>query len=107
MPFAASWRIPDCDLVVSFSHCVAKSVRPPAGAPHVCYCFTPMRYAWPLRQAYFGRLGGWPARLLDRVLDELRDWDRRTAEGVSHFIAISRTIQQRIRDCYGRDSTVL
>jgi glycosyltransferase involved in cell wall biosynthesis len=109
MPAAVrSWRLPPADLVVSFSHCVAKSVRPPRAAPHVCYCFTPMRYAWHLRQAYFGgRLGGLPARLLDRLLDELRDWDRRTAAGVSHFVAISRTIQQRIRECYGRDSTVI
>ena len=51
---AASWRLPPCDLVVSFSHCVAKAVRPPRGVPHVCYCFTPMRYAWHMRDAYFG-----------------------------------------------------
>src|SRR5205085_1521442 len=45
MPLAAAtWRLPPCDLVVSFSHCVAKSARPPRGVPHVCYCFTPMRY---------------------------------------------------------------
>jgi glycosyltransferase involved in cell wall biosynthesis len=105
---AAGWRLPPADLVVSFSHCVAKSARAPAGAPHVCYCFTPMRYAWQLRQAYFGgRLGRWPARLLDRVLDRLRDWDRQTAGRVSHFLAISRTVQARISDCYGRDSAVL
>ena len=43
-------RLPDdVDLVVSFSHAVAKSVVPPPGVPHVCYCFTPMRYAWHLR----------------------------------------------------------
>src|SRR4051794_2039832 len=53
MPFAAGWRIPPCDLVVSMSHCVAKSAQPPVGVPHACYCFTPMRYAWHLREAYF------------------------------------------------------
>ncbi len=51
---AAAWRLPACDLVVSFSHCVAKAARPPTGVPHVCYCFTPMRYAWHMRDAYFG-----------------------------------------------------
>src|SRR5262249_40831462 len=55
MPLAAAgWRLPACDLVVSFSHCVAKAVCPPPGGPHICYCFTPMRYAWHMRQAYFG-----------------------------------------------------
>jgi glycosyltransferase involved in cell wall biosynthesis len=105
MPLAAGWRVPPCDLVVSFSHCVAKSARPPQGTPHVCYCFTPMRYAWHMRQAYFGR--GLKARVLDTILRRLRDWDRRTAERVSHFVAISQTVQRRIRECYGRDSAVI
>ena len=55
MPLAAGWRVPTCDLVVSLSHCVAKAAAPPPGVPHVCYCFTPMRYAWHMRDAYFGR----------------------------------------------------
>src|SRR5262249_43154992 len=40
MPWAAARRLPACDLVVSFSHCVAKAALPPDGVPHVCYCFT-------------------------------------------------------------------
>src|SRR5512135_3670341 len=47
MPLAAAtWKLSNVDLVVSLSHCVAKSVQPPPRVPHVCYCFTPMRYAW-------------------------------------------------------------
>ncbi len=109
MPAAvASWRLPPADLVVSFSHCVAKAARAATATPHVCYCFTPMRYVWHLRDAYFGgRFRGLSARLLERVLDALRDWDRRTAAGVRHFIAISRTVQGRIRECYGRDSAIV
>ena len=79
LPLAARWRVPACDLVVSFSHCVAKAARPPAGVPHVCYCFTPMRYAWHLRASYFDRAPGLRARLLDRLLEWLRDWDPATA----------------------------
>ncbi len=109
MPAAvASWRLPPCDLVVSFSHCAAKAARAPRGVPHVCYCFTPMRYAWHMREAYFGgRVAGLKARALAALLHRLRDWDRRTAAGVSHFIAISRTVRQRIAECYGRDSAVI
>jgi glycosyltransferase involved in cell wall biosynthesis len=109
MPLAARWRIPDCDLVVSFSHCIAKAARPPEGVPHVCYCFTPMRYAWHLRRSYFreGEARGLKGRLLDGLLSWLRDWDRRTADRVTHFVAISRTVRQRIRECYGRDSDVI
>src|SRR5437016_12217923 len=52
MPLAARWKLPECDLVVSLSHCVAKSACPPLGTPHLCYCLTPIRYAWHMRAAY-------------------------------------------------------
>jgi glycosyltransferase involved in cell wall biosynthesis len=110
MPAAArSWRVGEVDLVVSLSHCVAKSVRVPAGIPHVCYCFTPMRYAWDGREAY---LEAWPGRSLKRkaagaLLDGIRRWDRRTAAGVTHFVAISDTIRDRISRCYDRTSRVI
>ena len=110
MPAAAGrWKLKNVDLVVSLSHCVAKSVQPPAGAPHVCYCFTPMRYAWQGRDAY---LDGWSDRPIRRamarsVLDHLRDWDRDTSSRVSQFVAISETIRERIAGCYRRDSVVV
>lgn len=112
----------DIDLVVSFSHAVAKSIRPPAGVPHVCYCFTPMRYAWQLRGDYFdegpataaGRIANAlaPHRraagfVRDRLLDRIRRWDRATADRVTHYIAISDTISRRIAECYQRPSVVI
>ncbi len=109
MPLAARWPIPDCDAVLSFSHCVAKAAAPPPGVPHVSYCFTPMRYAWHQRAAYFrrGRLGRAKAAAAELLLARLRAWDRRTADRVTHFVAISETIRRRIRECYGRESVVI
>ncbi|QDU23642.1 glycosyltransferase [Urbifossiella limnaea] len=110
MPFAAGWKVTDADLVVSLSHCVAKSARPPAGVPHVCYCFTPMRYAWHMQGSYFraaGLAGKLKAAAVDALMGRIRRWDRRTADRVTHFVAISRTVQTRIRECYGRDSVVI
>jgi glycosyltransferase involved in cell wall biosynthesis len=116
------------DLVVSLSHAVAKSVQPPPGVPHVCYCFTPMRYAWHLRGQYFpaaargtesktstepygvftGKLFRAPVDVArNAVLDRIRRWDHETSGRVTHFVAISRTVAQRIRECYGRESTVI
>ena len=110
MPLAArTWRTGRVDLVVSLSHCVAKAVRPPTGVPHVCYCFTPMRYAWEGREAY---LDGWSDRPVRRalaglLLDRLRAWDRATVTRVTHFVAISETVRERIARCYGRESRVI
>ncbi len=107
MPGAVKWKFPkDTDLVLSFSHCVAKGVKPPPGVPHISYCFTPMRYAWHQRGQYF-RDAGLKAKLRDSLLSRLRTWDKRTAANVTHFIAISETIRTRIRECYDRDSTVI
>ncbi len=107
MPLAARWPIADCDLVFSSSHCVAKAAQPPEGVPHICYCHTPMRYAWHMKLAYFREANGLSGRLREALLSRLRDWDRSTAARVTHFLANSRAVQERIRQCYGRDSTVI
>lgn len=110
MPIAAGWRIENADLVLSFSHCVAKSAVPPEGVPHICHCFTPMRYAWHMKDAYFrptGLLARLKATAFDRLMARLREWDKRTSDRVTHFIANSKNTQKRIRDCYNRDSTVI
>jgi len=94
------------DLVVSMSHCVAKGARATAEALHLCYCFSPMRYVWDLYDDYFGR-GGLAMRLaMPPVAAALRRWDRRTAR-VSHFVAISNHIADRIRRVYDRPADVI
>ncbi|KRT71333.1 MAG: glycosyltransferase, partial [Candidatus Rokubacteria bacterium CSP1-6] len=96
------------DLVLSSSHCVAKGVRVPREALHVCYCFTPMRYVWDLYDDYFGARAPWAVRLLmPPVAAALRRWDRAAAARVRHFIAISRFVAARISRCYGREAEVI
>jgi glycosyltransferase involved in cell wall biosynthesis len=94
------------DLVVSTNHCVAKAIRRDRAALHVCYCFSPMRYAWDLAGAYAQRLG-LTGRALSAAGPWLRAWDRRTASRVDRFVAISQTIAERIRRCYGRESDIV
>ncbi len=96
------------DLVLSSSHAVAKGARVPPGALHVCYCYTPMRYVWDLYDEYFGPRAGLLTRaLMPPVAAALRRWDRRTAAGVHHFVAISRFVADRIRRAYGREADVI
>ncbi len=100
-------RIEPCDLVISTSHAFAKGVRAPAGVPHLCYCMTPMRYVWDQADAYLGRGLRRAASL--PLAAYLRRWDQRTAtpERVTRFVAISRTVAERIRRHYGREASIL
>ena len=108
MPFAWAVRsVPDdVDAVVSSSHACAKGVRVPDGVPHVCYCYTPMRYAWDFEseRERFPPIVRGPARL---AMGAFRTWDRRTANMVSRFVAISTAVAERIRRSYDREAAVV
>ena len=95
------------DLVISTSHCVAKGVIPAPDAYHLCYCHTPMRYAWDQEHAYFPRRTGLVARLRGLVLSALRTWDVASAARVDHFLANSTFVAERIERYYRREATVL
>jgi glycosyltransferase involved in cell wall biosynthesis len=98
------------DVVLSSSHAVAKGIRTDRRQLHVCYCYTPMRYAWDLQDVYLEQVGlnrglrGWFIR---RSLARLRSWDYAASERVDCFVAISDAIARRIRQSYGRDASVI
>jgi glycosyltransferase involved in cell wall biosynthesis len=97
------------DTIVSVSHCCVKSIVPPATARHICYCLTPMRYAWDQFEAYFGegRIGGVSSRVMRRVMARMARWDRDTAERADRYVAISHYVAGRIRRYYNREATVV
>jgi glycosyltransferase involved in cell wall biosynthesis len=98
------------DLVISNSHAIAKGVRTRAHQLHLCYCLSPMRYAWDLRTQYLEETGlarGVRGYAANRVLDGLRRWDRATSTRVDSFITLSRYIADRIKRAYGRNATVI
>jgi glycosyltransferase involved in cell wall biosynthesis len=97
------------DLVISTSHCAAKSVVVSGRARHVCYCHSPMRYAWDQFDAYFGpaRVGTSRSRLLRHVMARMARWDRDTAGRVDRYVANSHYVAGRIRRYYNRGSTIV
>jgi glycosyltransferase involved in cell wall biosynthesis len=108
MPLAWTLRKPvrGVDAVVSSSHACAKAVRIAGGIPHLCYCHTPMRYAWDFeseRERFPAAIRP-PARLL---MAGFRRWDRRTADRVDAFVANSTAVAERIARWYDRPSTVI
>jgi glycosyltransferase involved in cell wall biosynthesis len=103
------FRFEGFDRVLSLSHCVAKSVVTPAGVPHVCYCFTPMRYAWDQFDAYFGpdRIGALGSRAMRPVMARIARWDRETSDRPDRYVAISHYVAGRIGRYYNRGATVV
>jgi len=98
------------DLVVSSDASVIKGLVAPPGAVHVCYCHSPPRYLWDLQESYMqsAEAGGAAGRLLFRsVIPYVREFDRAAAQRVTHFIANSAFVRERIRNYYDRDSHVI
>jgi glycosyltransferase involved in cell wall biosynthesis len=97
------------DLVLSTSHCAAKSVVVPGRTRHLCYCLTPMRYAWDQFDSYFGptRVGAPISRLMRPVMAAMARWDRATEGRVHRYLAISQYVARRIGLYYNRRSTIV
>jgi glycosyltransferase involved in cell wall biosynthesis len=103
---ARSFDLRGFDLVISSSHCVAKGVDA-NGAPHLCYCHTPMRYMWDRFDDYFPRSKPFQRFGASLFRPWLQAWDVKTSAGVSAFVANSRFVRDRIQRYYRRDAEVV
>ncbi|MBD2453197.1 glycosyltransferase [Nostoc sp. FACHB-87] len=98
------------DVILSSSHAVAKGVLTTPDQLHICYCHSPMRYAWDLTFDYLrqSKLGsGLPGWLTKYLLHQLRHWDVLSANRVDYFIANSQHTARRIWRCYRREAAVI
>jgi len=98
----------DFDIVLSSSSAFMKSIQVPKETFHLCYCHTPMRFAWDY-DSYMARQqsSGLLKRLLKIYMDRLRTWDQKTSRNVNQFVANSSVVKNRIRNYYNRDSEVI
>lgn len=95
------------DLVISSESGPAKGIIPPPGVPHICYCHSPMRYAWDMYNEYKKRAGWLKRKLMPPLMHYLRRWDQHNSTQVSHFIANSQFVAKRIQSYYRREATVI
>ena len=110
LPFFAraieSFDLSGYDLVVSSSHCVAKGAIAPPGVPHLCYCHTPVRYAYEQFDLYFPRGRTRFYRLKSTAIARLRAWDVATASRPTRYLANSTAVANRVLRRYGREAGV-
>jgi glycosyltransferase involved in cell wall biosynthesis len=102
-----SFDLSGFDLVISSSHASAKNVRTAASTLHVCYCHTPMRYAWDEDFLIGESVAGPARRLLPLLLWHLRRQDRKGAASPDLFVANSHHTAARIQRHYGRSAEVV
>jgi len=97
-------------LVFSSDASLIKGLTVPDGAMHICYCHSPPRYLWDMAETYMrttAGLGHFGRAVFRWVIPRARRFDRAAADRVTHFIANSAFVQQRIRQFYGRESEVI
>jgi glycosyltransferase involved in cell wall biosynthesis len=98
------------DLILSSSHCSAKGVLTSPDQVHICYCHTPMRYAWDLMHDYLRESKlerGFKSFAAKLFLHYLRGWDVHSAHRVDHFVANSAYVAKRIQKFYRREAKVI
>ncbi|MEP7382754.1 MAG: glycosyltransferase, partial [Gemmatimonadota bacterium] len=103
-----SLDLTDYDLVISNSSAFAKGARVRHDAMHICYCHTPMRFAWK-QGAYMERerFGAVTRAALRPLLAYMRRWDSRTRHRPNVYLGNSSAVVRRIRDTYGIESDVM
>jgi glycosyltransferase involved in cell wall biosynthesis len=100
-------RLPPSRLVLSSSSAFAHGARAPAGAVHVCYCYTPFRYAWYEENRALEEISPLLRRVLRSQLRRIRRWDLAASRSVDAYFAISELSRARVKRYYHRDATVI
>jgi UDP-N-acetylmuramyl pentapeptide phosphotransferase/UDP-N-acetylglucosamine-1-phosphate transferase/glycosyltransferase involved in cell wall biosynthesis len=98
------------DIVISSSYVAAKGVLTRPDQLHICYCHSPVRFAWDLQHQYLNEAGmnkGLKSLVARAILHYIRNWDARSANGVDVFVANSDFVAGRIEKFYRRRSTTV
>ena len=105
-----SFDLSGYDLVISSSHAVAKGVLTHSNQTHICYCHSPIRYAWDLHFQYMKDAGlnkGLKGIIAKIILQKIRLWDFTTNGRVDYFISNSDYVGRRIKKIYNRNSSTI
>jgi glycosyltransferase involved in cell wall biosynthesis len=102
----------DFDLVISISGAEAKGIKTPGKTVHINICNSPTHYYWShyheyLKNPGLGKLNGLARFVLKATITRSRKWDFKAAQRPDYMLAISTTVQKRIKHYYKRNSTVM
>lgn len=96
------------DLIISSSYSVAKGLKKTNESQiHVCYCHSPVRYAWDLKDQYLAEMPWLKRVVFKSIIGRIAKWDLKTANRVDYYIANSENVKERIKRIYKRESEVI
>lgn len=97
------------DLVISSSAAYSHGLIVPVDTKHICYCHSPMRYAWDHAPKYLeeNRISGWRKILYALLMKNLREWDQVAAQRPDKYLANSQTVALRLKKYYKVDASVV
>lgn len=110
MPFfVEQFDLSDFDIVISDTTGFAKGVITRPKTLHICYCHTPLRYAWDNSHQYIKNslYPGIVKPFIPRFVSYLRQWDYFAAQRPQHYISNSKFVAKRIEKYYHRNSKVI
>jgi len=111
MPLAfESFDFSGYDLVISSNHSCSKGIITNTDTLHIAYCHSPMRYAWENSHRYLKENTPhlpFVKGAVDRMIHNIRIWDRLASDRVDAFIGNSSYIAGQIAKFYRRPSTVI
>ncbi len=97
------------DLIISSSNAYAHGILTPSLSRHICYCHSPMRYAWDYAHRYLDeqKLTGIKRWLTEKMVREVRMWDQTASDRVDVYVANSNHVRKRIKKYYRQNSQIL
>jgi len=95
------------DLIISSESGPSKGFKKNRGTLHICYCHSPMRYLWDLKDEYSKKFNFLENMISKIVFPLLRKWDMKTAENIDLIIANSNFVSKRIFNYWNKESTVI
>ncbi|MCK5602566.1 glycosyltransferase, partial [Candidatus Pacearchaeota archaeon] len=95
------------DVVISSSSAFMHGIKTNKNTKHICYCHSPMRYAWDYTHEYIKNFHPFMQFLIAQKLNKIREWDYRAANRPDVLIANSKHVQKRIQKYWRRDCEVI
>ena len=108
MPIALKFlNLKKYDLVISSESGPSKGFSKKNDALHVCYCHTPMRYLYDMKDIYLERYNFMTKNIIELIFFMIRKWDFYSSQSIDLIIANSNFVKTRIKDFWNRDSIVI